>query len=77
MGAKVRDAAKDFGYKLECIFPSMGSDDFGYYGENIPTYYMTFGIRKGDNFPIAHTPQFDFDEQILPIGSAMFASMAL
>ena len=77
LGAKVRDAAKDFGYKLECIFPSMGSDDFGYYGENIPTYYMTFGIRKGDNFPIAHTPQFDFDEQILPIGSAMFASMAL
>lgn len=77
LGSIVRDNAKEFGFALEQIFPSMGSDDFGYYADLIPAYYMTFGIRKGENFPIAHTQIFDFDEAILPIAAAQFASCAL
>ena len=55
----------------------MGSDDFGYYGRDIPTYYMTFGLRTSPDFPIAHTPRFNFDEAILPTGALMMASVAL
>ncbi len=77
LGEAVRSNAKALGLPLEQIFPSMGSDDFGYYGKDIPTYYMTFGLRTGPDFPIAHTPHFNFDEAILPPSAAMFASVAL
>ncbi|MCQ2388441.1 MAG: M20 family metallopeptidase [Kiritimatiellae bacterium] len=77
LGDRARASGRKFGFPLEQIFPSMGSDDFGYYGREIPTYYLTFGIRKGADFPIAHTPAFDFDEAILPRAAAVFASLAL
>ncbi len=77
MGETVRKHAAEFGFETEEIFPSMGSDDFGYYKAKAPSYYMTFGIRKGADFPLAHTPIFDFDEAILPISAAQFASCAL
>lgn len=77
LGVIVRENAVKFGLPLEQIFPSMGSDDFGYYGKDIPTYYMTFGLRKGADFPIAHTPRFNFDEAILPPAALMMASVAL
>ena len=38
---------------------------------------MTFGIRKGADFPIAHTAHFDFDEEILPLGAAQLCACAL
>ena len=77
LGEVVRTNAKLLGLPLEQIFPSMGSDDFGYYGDKIPTYYMTFGLRKGKDFPIAHTPRFDFDDSVLAPSAAMFASVVL
>ncbi len=77
MGKIVREHAAEFGFKTEEIFPSMGSDDFGYYNKKAPTYYMTFGIRQGKNFPLAHTPVFNFDESILTVSAAQFASCAL
>lgn len=77
LGEIVRGNARAFGLPLERIFPSMGSDDFGYYGRDIPTYYMTFGLRTGPDFPIAHTSRFNFDEAILPTGALMMASVAL
>ena len=77
MGPVVRENAAALGLPLEHIFASMGGDDFGYYNTYVPGYYMTFGIRKGKDFPIAHTSRFDFDEAILPPAAAMFASCAL
>ncbi len=73
----VLPAARQLGLDSVQILPSMGSDDFGYYSECIPGFYMTFGIRKGENFPIAHTAVFDFDEKILPVGAAQMAACAI
>ncbi|HQL87747.1 MAG: amidohydrolase [Lentisphaerae bacterium] len=77
VGAIVRQAAQALNLPLTKIVPSMGSDDFAYYAQKIPAYYMTFGIRKGDQFPIAHNPDFDFDESILPIAAAQLATCAI
>ncbi len=70
-------SARELGLELTQIVPSMGSDDFAWYAEKIPAYYMTFGLRKGINFPIAHTSEFDFDEAILPLGAAQMAACAI
>ena len=77
LGPVVRENAVALGLPLEHIFASMGGDDFGYYAQRLPAYYMTFGIRKGADFPLAHTAKFDFDEAVLPSAAAMFASCAL
>jgi len=77
MGETVRKNAAEFGFRLEEIFPSMGSDDFSCYNAKAKAYYMTFGIRKGADFPIAHTSCFNYDEAIFPIACAQFASCAL
>ena len=77
LGPVVRENAAALGLPLEHIFASMGGDDFGYYAQRLPAYYMTFGIRKGKDFPLAHTAKFDFDESVLPSAAAMFASCAL
>ncbi|MCI5778953.1 MAG: M20 family metallopeptidase [Lentisphaeria bacterium] len=73
----VLPAARFLGYPTTPIVPSMGSDDFGYYAERVPSYYMTFGISTGPDFAIAHTARFDFDESILPPASAQYAACAL
>lgn len=73
----VLPSAEQLGLETVRIVPSMGSDDFAWYAEKVPAYYMTFGIRKGEDFPIAHTSVFDFDEAILPLGAAQMCACAL
>ncbi len=50
--------------------PSMGAEDFAYFLERCPGAYLKLGCGKGDGgeTPMLHTPQFDLDEGILPVG---------
>lgn len=53
--------------------PSMGSEDFSYYLEQVPGCFVRFGARHPDWEPIAlHNPAFDIDEDVLKIGTAFF-----
>jgi hippurate hydrolase len=53
--------------------PSMGSEDFSFYLQEIPGCYVRFGAcREGwENIPL-HSPSFDFDEEVLKVGAAFF-----
>ena len=53
--------------------PSMGGEDFAYYLEKVPGCYVRFGARP-ERVPFAplHSPTFDIDEAVLPIGAAFF-----
>lgn len=53
---------------------SMGSEDFAYYGEKVPAYYMRLGV--GDR-PSLHHPQYDFNNEALPAGVAMATRIAM
>ncbi|MEJ2031572.1 MAG: M20 family metallopeptidase [Deltaproteobacteria bacterium] len=57
--------------------PSLGGEDFSYYLEKVPGCMVRFGAghAEGENFP-AHSPQFDFDERVLPLGAAFLAEAA-
>jgi hippurate hydrolase len=54
--------------------PSMGSEDFAFFLEELPGAYIWLGV--GDVSGL-HTPKFAFDEEILPQGSALLAALAL
>ena len=55
--------------------PSMTSEDFAYFLEKVPGAFIWLGV--GEDVSGLHTPQFAFDEEILPRGSALLAALAL
>ncbi len=59
-------------------YPSLGGEDFAFYLEKIPGCFVRFGAKKkGLEGVPAHSPYFDFDESILPIGAAFLARVAV
>jgi hippurate hydrolase len=53
--------------------PSMGSEDFGFLLQRIPGCYVRLGTRGEDDVYIPlHSPHFDVDEGVLPVGVAYF-----
>jgi hippurate hydrolase len=55
--------------------PSMTAEDFAFYLEKVPGAFIWLGV--GEDFSGLHTPQFAFDEEVLPRGSALLAALAL
>jgi amidohydrolase len=52
---------------------SMGSEDFSYYLQHVPGAFFRFGARNPEWEPIPlHSPRFDIDETVLPIGAEFF-----
>ncbi|MEW6593856.1 MAG: amidohydrolase [Thermodesulfobacteriota bacterium] len=57
--------------------PSLGGEDFSFYLQQVPGCFVRFGARKaGHEEESAHSPRFDFDEGVLPIGAAFLAEAA-
>lgn len=58
-------------------YPSMGSEDFAYYLQEIPGCYVRLGaLREGwEHIPL-HSPAFDFDEEAMKVGAAFFDRVA-
>ena len=70
-------AEKLFGEEsvLELSNPSMGAEDFAYFLQKVPGAFIWLGVGEGVSG--LHTPQFAFDEEVLPRGSALLAALAL
>ncbi|MEW6684825.1 MAG: amidohydrolase [Candidatus Edwardsbacteria bacterium] len=70
-----------FGKKaiLEIVYPLMGAEDFTYFLQKVPGALLRLGTRnkaKGVIYPWHH-PKFNIDEDVLPIGAALLAKIAL
>ena len=63
---------------VELENPSMGGEDFAEYLMKVPGTFIRIGIRneeKGVTAPL-HSPLFDIDEDVLPIGVSVMAYLA-
>ena len=73
------DAIKQVNDKLVTlgIFHSMGSEDFSFFTSHLPCSYMAIcaGADEGQRYP-AHNPKVRFSERALPIGAAVYATVA-
>ncbi|WP_246659112.1 M20 aminoacylase family protein [Rhizobium sp. FY34] len=56
--------------------PSMGSEDFAFMLAERPGSYFLLGTARTDNDPPLHHPRFDFNDDALPIGVAMWVEIA-
>jgi amidohydrolase len=59
--------------------PSMGAEDFAYYAQRTSAAFYRLGLRPpdaGEDYPGLHTPRFDFNDDVLPIGIRMHCELA-
>lgn len=56
--------------------PIMGSEDFSYMLEKRPGCYFFVGTARTDNDPPLHHPRYDFNDDILPVGTAFWVELA-
>lgn len=57
--------------------PEMGGEDFGILAREAPGAMFYLGTRKKGEMRLAHSPNFDIDEEALPIGAAILAQSVL
>jgi amidohydrolase len=65
-----------FGQALRTDSPAATAEDFAFMLQQVPGAYIWIGSRKGDSSPSLHHPAFDFNDEALPAGAALLASLA-
>jgi len=66
------------GQVLEAV-ASLGSEDFAYYGQKVPSAFVVLGTRNETKELSGglHNPKFILDEEVIHIGAALHTSLAL
>lgn len=56
--------------------PMAASEDFAYFAAEVPSAYFFLGAgRDGQDTPGCHHPDFDFEDELIPIGMQMFLGL--
>jgi len=58
------------------LTPSMGSEDFSFMLQKKPGAYFRLGQGGAEEGCVLHNPSFDFNDAVIPLGSAMFCALA-
>jgi amidohydrolase len=64
---------------VEERYPSMGGEDFSFYGREIPGCFFFLGLRPPGQptYPNLHAPTFDFNDAAIPVGVTTMVDLAL
>ncbi|MCA9311438.1 MAG: amidohydrolase [Phycisphaerales bacterium] len=64
---------------LEREHPTMGGEDFSYYGQRVPACFYFVGLCPPGvaEYPNLHTPRFDFNDDALPLAIGLTVQLAL
>jgi amidohydrolase len=59
--------------------PTMGGEDFSYYGQHVPACFFALGVRPAgrESYPTLHQPEYDFNDDALATGIEMMCRLAL
>jgi amidohydrolase len=53
--------------------PMAGGEDFAYLAERCPAAFFFLGAQlEGEDTPVCHHPDFDFDDELIPVGIELF-----
>ena len=61
---------------LDLPKPTMGGEDFAFMLQKVPGAYLFLGGGRGAEEAMVHTPLYDFNDEILPVGASWFATLA-
>lgn len=59
--------------------PNLGGEDFAFFGQEVPTSYITLGMRNAAKGVVhgLHSPKYMLNEDVLHIGAAYHAALAI
>lgn len=59
--------------------PTMGGEDFSYYGRHVPACFFLLGLKPADAaaYPSLHQPEFDFNDDAIPTGVEVMCRLAM
>jgi amidohydrolase len=55
--------------------PTMGGEDFAFMLEAVPGCYLWLGAAKPGDNPGLHSPRYDFNDELIPRGAALWVSL--
>lgn len=55
--------------------PSMGAEDFAFMLQQVPGCYLWLGTRKSEPTPGLHSPRYDFNDDLVPKGIALWVAL--
>ncbi len=61
---------------LSDLPPSMGAEDFSYFLNERPGCYIWLGTGRSDADALLHHPEYDFNDNMLPVGAAYWVHLA-
>lgn len=70
-------SARTLGAPVATVEPTMTSEDFASFQQRVPGAFLRIGTKKGKTVRMIHSPDFDFDEAVLPLGASLLAACAL
>lgn len=59
--------------------PTMGGEDFSYYGQHVPACFFVLGVKPADRaqYPSLHQPEYDFNDEALATGIEVMVRLAV
>lgn len=59
--------------------PSLGGEDFSYYGHHVPACFFILGVKPAgvEKYPSLHQPEYDFNDDALETGIELMCQLAL
>ena len=75
--ALVRDVASSAAHGLQVVHhePSMGGEDFAFMLQSVPGCYFWLGAGGESGFCGLHSPRYDFNDSLLPIGVSLWVDI--
>jgi amidohydrolase len=76
---RVARAALGTNRVLDVPHPSLGGEDFSYYGQHVPACFFMLGVRPDglDTYPSLHQPGYDFNDEAMRTGIEVMVRLAL
>lgn len=75
IAAAALDAILGVDAVIRDMAPVTGSEDFAYMLERLPGAYVLLGTGVAEDTPMLHSPDYDFEDRLLPIGASFFLKM--
>jgi amidohydrolase len=75
-GAEVAEELVGAANVVRDLDPSMGAEDFAFMLDKRPGAYFRIGQGGAESGCFLHNPRYDFNDEILPLGAALFVRLA-
>ena len=62
---------------IEMPFPSMGSDDYAWFAERVPSAHLRIGSKIDGHDTAIHRHDFQLNEKMIPLGTKLMTRAVL